>query len=221
MRWQLLHGNMTLFIILCLDFTYEINSFQLVVSYHGNDFLSRGITGDMKLMYFVATEENVFLWEIVLSKNESGPKRIWFTDTAKSLKDIGRTVLSTVRKVGFKSCTTVRKTMFIWAASWQNQQCGYAPSEDSVSLGIRPVRVFAVRMKKAWVLSYPLSAQRRLWSDWADDQADLSLRWAHTHFVGFVMSRLMLISLRNKQTLSSLKQVLQFKTNAKDTANFL
>ena len=32
--------------------------------------------------------------------------------------------------------------------------------------------------------------QRRLWSDWADAQADLSLRWAHTHFVGFVMSRL-------------------------------
>ena len=55
----------------------------------------------------------------------------------------------------------------------------------------RPVRsVFAVRMKKAWVLSYPLSAQRRLWSDWADAQADLSLRWAHSHFVGFVMSRL-------------------------------
>ena len=26
------------------------------------------------------------------------------------------------------------------------------------------IRVFAVRMKKAWVLSYPLSAQRRLWS---------------------------------------------------------
>ena len=45
-------------------------------------------------------------------------------------------------------------------------------------------------MKKAWVLSYPLSAQRRLWSDWTDAQADLSLRWAHSHFVGFVMSRL-------------------------------
>ena len=50
------------------------------------------------------------------------------------------------------------------------------------------IRVFTVRMKKAWVLSYPLSAQRRLWSDWADAQADLSLRWAH--FVGFVMMRL-------------------------------
>ena len=48
-------------------------------------------------------------------------------------------------------------------------------------------------MKKAWVLSYPLSAQRRLWSDWVDAQTDLSLRWAHTHFVGFVMSWLMLL----------------------------
>ena len=80
----------------------------------------------------------------------------------------------------------------ISAASWQNQKCGCAPSEDSDQSGHLPslIRVLAVRMKKAWVLSYPLSAQRRLWSDWADAQADLSLRWAHTHFVGFVMSQL-------------------------------
>ena len=60
-----------------------------------------------------------------------------------------------------------------------------------ISLGIRPIwSVFAVRMKKAWVLSYPLSAQRSAWSDTADAQADLSLRWAQGDFVGFVMSRL-------------------------------
>ena len=65
-----------------------------------------------------------------------------------------------------------------------------ASSEDLDQPGHPPslIRVFAVRMKKAWVPSYPLSAQRRLWSDWADAQADLSLRWAHTHFIGFVMS---------------------------------
>ena len=34
-------------------------------------------------------------------------------------------------------------------------------------------------MKKAWVLSYPLSTQQRLWSDWVDAQADLSLSWVH------------------------------------------
>ena len=67
-----------------------------------------------------------------------------------------------------------------------------APSEDTDQPGHPPalIRVFAVRMKKSWVLSYLLSAQRRLWSDWADAQADLSLRWAHSHFVGFVMRRL-------------------------------
>ena len=44
------------------------------------------------------------------------------------------------------------------------------PSKDSDQLGHPPslIRVFAVRMKKAEVLSYPLGAQRRLWSDWAD-----------------------------------------------------
>ena len=67
-----------------------------------------------------------------------------------------------------------------------------APSEDSDQPGHPPslIRVFAVRMKKAWVLSYPISAQRRLWSDWADAQADLSLSWAHSHIVGFVTRRL-------------------------------
>ena len=55
------------------------------------------------------------------------------------------------------------------------------PSEDSDQPWHPPslIRVLAVRVKKPWVLSYPLSAQRRLWSDWADVQADLSLRWAH------------------------------------------
>ena len=83
----------------------------------------------------------------------------------------------------------------IWAATWENQQNECAPSGDSDQPGHPPslIRVFAVHMKKAWVLSYPLSAQRRLWSVWADAQADLSLCWAHTHFVGFVMSWLIFI----------------------------
>ena len=45
------------------------------------------------------------------------------------------------------------------------------------------IRVFTVHMKKVWILSYPLSKQRRLWSDLADAQVDLGLRWAHSHFV--------------------------------------
>ena len=72
------------------------------------------------------------------------------------------------------------------------QGTGYKMSRDMTkpTKWLSLIRVFAVRMKKALVLSYSLSAQRRLWSDWADAQADLSLRWAHSHFVGFVMSRL-------------------------------
>ena len=79
-----------------------------------------------------------------------------------------------------------------WAASWQNQEMACVLSEDSDQPGHPPnlIRVFAVRVKKHWVLRYPLSAQRRLWADWADAQADLSLRWAHSHFVGFVMRQL-------------------------------
>ena len=83
--------------------------------------------------------------------------------------------------------STVKPINFIWAISWQNQQSDCAPSENSDQPGHPPnlIRVFAVRWKKAWVLGYPLSAQRRLWSDWADAQADLSPRWAHMPFCLF------------------------------------
>ena len=62
-----------------------------------------------------------------------------------------------------------------------------APSEDSDQPGHPPslIRVFAVRMKPHWVLSYPLSPQRRLWSVCAVAQVDLSLRWAHMPFCLF------------------------------------
>ena len=81
-----------------------------------------------------------------------------------------------------------------------------APSEDSDQPGHLPslIRVFAVCMKKAWVLSCPLSAQRILWSDWADAQADLSLRWAHSHFVSFVI-RLLIWAAENLSDAISLK----------------
>ena len=74
----------------------------------------------------------------------------------------------------------------------QNQQNECAPSEDSDQPGHPPslIRVFAVCMKKAWVVSYTLITQRRLCSGWADAQDDPSLRWAHTHFVCFVMLQL-------------------------------
>ena len=67
------------------------------------------------------------------------------------------------------------------------------PRHDKTNkVTVRPAKtqIFAVRMKKHWVLRYTLSAQRIFWPDWADAQADLSLRLAHNHFVGFVMWRL-------------------------------
>ena len=63
--------------------------------------------------------------------------------------------------------------MYNWAVTCQNQQNEFAPSEDSDQPGHPPclIRVFAVCMKKHWVFSYTLSAQQKLWSDWADAQA--------------------------------------------------
>ena len=68
-----------------------------------------------------------------------------------------------------------------WAASRQNQQNGMC-AQRRFSQPVHPpslIRVIAVHLKKAWDLSYPLSAQWRLWSYWADAQTDLSLHWVH------------------------------------------
>ena len=89
----------------------------------------------------------------------------------------------------------VKRVFNIWAVTSDMSKRVTKPTnwhvrlvKTLISLGIRPGwSVFAVCMEKAWVLSYPLSAQRWLWSDWADAQADLSLRRAHMHFLGYVM----------------------------------
>ena len=80
-------------------------------------------------------------------------------------------VLPTWAKGDPREFIRAHREVTMWAASWQNQQHDCAPSDDSDQPdqpGHMPslIRVFAVHMKKAWVLSYPLSAQWRLWSDW-------------------------------------------------------
>ena len=63
------------------------------------------------------------------------------------------------------------------------------PAKTQISLGIRPVWSES-SLWAQWVAMDPsfLHADTEDWSDWADALADLSLRWAHTHFVGFVVS---------------------------------
>ena len=74
----------------------------------------------------------------------------------------------------------------------KSNQIACAPSKDSDQPGHPPslIRVFAVRMKKAWVLSYPLSAS---------EEYDPSLRWGHKsvcwfcHVVAHVLKDLMIL----------------------------
>ena len=63
----------------------------------------------------------------------------------------------------------------------------FVPSEDADQPGHPPslIRVFAVRSLGSLGPSFASGGQRWLWSDWADAQADLSLRWAHRSFCWF------------------------------------
>ena len=62
-----------------------------------------------------------------------------------------------------------------------------APSEDSDQPGHSPslIRVFAVCSVGSWGPNVSSCGQRRLWSDWADAQADRSVHWAQRSFCWF------------------------------------
>ena len=67
-----------------------------------------------------------------------------------------------------------------WAAAWQNLQSYTCAQQRQISLRIRPIwSVFHVRSLGSSRPKDSSCGQQRLWSDWADAQADLSLRWAH------------------------------------------
>ena len=69
------------------------------------------------------------------------------------------------------------------------------PAKTRISLGICPVWSESLLCAQ-WVVKDPsfLHADSEDWSDWAYAQADLSLRWAHNHIVGFVMKWLILLA---------------------------
>ena len=72
----------------------------------------------------------------------------------------------------------------IWAASWQNQYNGTCPQRRTKSAQRRPRS--AQILLSAWRILGSLATHwvhSEGWSDWADAQADLCLRWAHSHFV--------------------------------------
>ena len=70
-----------------------------------------------------------------------------------------------------------------WACKWQNQHNDLCTKQRLSSAWASTQSDQNLRCH--WVLSYTLSALRRLWSDWADAQADLSLCWAHMSFCRF------------------------------------
>ena len=91
-------------------------------------------------------------------------KGIWWTIIYSCFR--GRR--SDVAITGFCVDSTSRR-LDTKASAWHNQQMACAPSKDSNQPRHLLNLIFADRMKKAWVLSYLLSAQRKLscrcWSE--------------------------------------------------------
>ena len=106
--------------------------------------------------------------------------------------------ISTLGKISWSTVfiwinTLERCSFNKWAATWQNQQNECASSENSDQPGHPPVWSESSLSAWTWRNHGSLATQQAHsedWSDWVDAKADLCLRWMHTHFVCFVMSRL-------------------------------
>ena len=76
-----------------------------------------------------------------------------------------------------------------WATTWQNHKVTVRPAKTQISLGIRPV--WSESSLSAWIKLGSLATHSAHSED--SDQTGrmlrlICLRWAHTYFVGFVMS---------------------------------
>ena len=56
--------------------------------------------------------------------------------------------------------------------------CAYSEVSNQAAHTQSLIRVFIFRLKKRWALGYPIAPIKDR-SDWANAQADLSLKWAH------------------------------------------
>ena len=87
-----------------------------------------------------------------------------------------------------KSCITFSTKTYSELPHDKTNKMASVPCKDSDQ-----PPVFTVHMKKAQVLSYPLSTQWRLWSDWVYAQADLCLCWGHISFCWFCNEAALLV----------------------------
>ena len=80
------------------------------------------------------------------------------------------------------------------------------PTEDSDQSRHQPslIRVFAVRSVGSWGPKVSSCRQQRLWSDWVDAQADLSLCWARMSFCWFYREQAQIIIIMRVLTTTSL-----------------
>ena len=82
-------------------------------------------------------------------------------------------------------CAGERSVNVKSAAARQNQQNDLSTQRRFGSDWVFWSESWLSACRNIFVLSCPLSTLQRLWSDWADAQADLSLRWAQRSFCWF------------------------------------
>ena len=145
-------------------------------------------------------------WKNELQRLLESPRRTE-TDNCKKVKSSILTVrpeswLTSINREKLYAVGNILEENIYKPAYDKTYKMAFALSEDSDQPRHPPskIRVFAVGMKKAWVLSYPLSAQWRLWSDggcpgWSESSLGacailLVLSWAGSYtFKAYVYNK--------------------------------
>ena len=134
--------------------------------------------------------------KMILRRERERDKKIWFNYLPSCIL-LFVWLKPPERYSSCKNRTAAGKTLVIEPRYDKINKMSMRPTKTLINPGIRPVWA-EFSLCAQWVAKDPvfLHAHSEDWSDWVDAQADLSLCWAQTHFVGFVMSRLILVWLK-------------------------
>ena len=170
-------------------------------------------TGQMPRLIWVFAGHTVILlvlsWAAQMSAHEKFTSAcecavqsvvVWHSKDGLGLKRLLMDFKDWSHRTGLSLCRTLQFFCKVYCASThlshlmtKPTKWHVCPAKTQISLGMRPV--WSETSLSAWRKLGSLAthwAHSEDWSDWADAQTDLSLHWAHSHFVGFVMRRLIL-----------------------------
>ena len=147
---------------------------KALIRLHGYPGWSESLLGTQVIFAFMLWLNSPIFQTLAMS---------WFIESAKKYKLVGRSLEDLCDHNAAVARDLERHQVSLKVEPWHDKtnKMTCAPSKDSDQPGHSPslMRVFALCSVGSLGSKVSSCGQQRLWSDWVDAQADLSLCWVH------------------------------------------